>query len=137
MSDSAHSRTVRLGWWVLAVGYSSHCVAHLAMWGETPTGVRVGGTVAVVLAVGVRVLIGRGHPASALALTVFGAALAVGLLAVHLPPYWGPFSQPWRGDVNLVCWITLGAAVGGGVVASAISASALRVRRPVRVLPNG
>lgn len=119
MADSV--RALRFGWWALAVGYATHCVAHVFMWGETPVGVRAGGTLAVVLVVVVRVMIDRGNAASGLALAVLGAALAAGLLLVHLPGYWGPFSQPWRGQVNLACWATLGAAVAGGIAASVVA----------------
>jgi hypothetical protein len=121
-----------LGWYALVVGYLSHCVAHLYMWDETPVAVRAGGTTAIVLAVGVRMLIDRGNPAAALALTVLGAALALGLLAVHLPPYWGPFSQPWRSDVGLACWLTFAAAVAGGFVASATASQVVRAQGAIR-----
>lgn len=136
MSSSAIARRLKLGWYTLTIGYLSHCVAHLYMWDETPVAVRAGGTTAIILAVGVRLLIGRENPASALALMVFGAALAIGLLVVHLPPYWGPFSQPWRSDVTLACWLTLGAAVAGGFVASATASHVVRAQGPIRELLN-
>ena len=88
------------------------------------------GLVATVVALGLA-LAGHGLAAPALALVGFGTAL--GFLAVHAVPDWGPFSQPYeQTGADAVSWLAMLVPALIAAAVGAVAARELRVGRPVR-----
>lgn len=121
MPAPASRRLLLIGWSAYIVGFILHSIAHIYMWSHTPVAVLIMGALADVVGIGILIIILRRHPLAANALALFGAAVAIGLILIHIPVYWGPFSQPWHfGEMALPYWLSLAAAVAGGLTASAI-----------------
>ncbi|GAJ81287.1 hypothetical protein NBRGN_037_00470 [Nocardia brasiliensis NBRC 14402] len=125
MSNPPDRRLLLIGWSAYMTGFALHSVAHIYLWHQTPIAVRICGIFADVVGFVVLALIVRRHPWAAVLLAHFGSSVALSLIVIHIPFYWGPFSQPWYlGEIALPYWLSLIAGVAGGLIATAIGISA-------------
>ena len=103
--------------WLFIATWTVHTLDHARRGVDaSPEGVFWAGTAVALLAAVVITLILTDHPtAPALALMSF-PAIAVGVTASHLPPKWGPLSDPILVDSATDGWSV--PAVGGEIVAA-------------------
>lgn len=109
-------------------GYFSHFIDHLAigLW-RTPTGVLIGGSLDGIGGVVSLLLARRRNPLAAPMAVAVGFPGAIGIAAVHIPPYWGPFSEPFT-NASAASWATVACAMLGGVVLGCAGVYVLRAR---------
>ena len=114
VTDPPGYRQLTIGAFLNVAGYLGHSAGHLHRGLQyTPSAVFWSGLVVGILAIVAVVMSVRRDPMApqfAIALGVFNV---LAFAAVHFPPYWGPFSEPWRSGVDPFSWITLGAALLG------------------------
>jgi hypothetical protein len=91
----------------------------------TPPGVIVAGSIAAIIGLVAVALVLRRHPAAPLLAEFIGVGLALGLLAVHVPPKWGPF----RAGVSALDWASVAVAVAGGLAFALAGRYAVAVGR--------
>ena len=119
-------RVLRFGVSLYLVGYLAHTIAHIDRGLEhTPAATLWTGLLAWALALAMAIAVFRGHRSKAAIAVGVGFATALGLAAVHFPPAWGPFSEPWRDQVGALPWASLFAALIGSVAAGIAGVYAL------------
>jgi protein-S-isoprenylcysteine O-methyltransferase Ste14 len=85
------------------------------------------GVLGLAIVVGSLVLVAARHRLAVPAAAVVGVLTALGFVAIHLLPAWGPFSDPYAGrDLDAASWIQMLATLAGGLL---LGAEALRARR--------
>jgi hypothetical protein len=119
---------LRIGAGFFVLGYLAHFADHLARGlSLTPIAVLVAGSVGAIPGVLSVVLVLRRDPVAPLLACVTGALFAVGFLAVHLPPKWGPLSEPFRSGVTFFDWLSLVLGAGGGLALAFAAVYAMRL----------
>lgn len=125
-----NDRTLKITAVLYLAGYLVHSVDHFARGLQlTPPALFWLGTIALPLAAAIVVLVLLGHPLAPQLAILAGTPVAIGATAVHIPPYWIVFSEPFRASVSVVDWLTLVAMVGTAVAFVAAGVAALRDRR--------
>lgn len=108
-------------------GFLVHGYDHLRLgMSHTPVGVSLAGVLATVIGVVAVVAVFADHPRAPLAAAVAGLATAAGFAAVHFPPSWGPFSEPYRGDTDAASWFAVSFAIATCLVFGVVGLVALR-----------
>ena len=94
--------TATLIWLALDIG---HALDHTRQGRELATEVYTAGVTGWVATAVLLVLIVRGHRLAPLLATMFGAAVVLGFLAVHIAPEWSAFSDPYGDfDPDALSW---------------------------------
>jgi hypothetical protein len=100
------------------LGYGFHSYVHMAfMMSQTPVPTVVGGSLDWLIAVVVTIGVIRGHRFAPIAVALLTLLTLVGLVAVHVPPRWGPFSEPLRSNTMPMMWYSFAAALAGSLIA--------------------
>ncbi|MEA2451961.1 MAG: hypothetical protein QOG04_671 [Actinomycetota bacterium] len=93
-----------------------HDLDHMRQGRDLPTAVSLVGLVATVAAIGFFVWVWRDGETARRAAGAWGVAVALGLIAIHVLPDWGPVSDPFSAaDVDALSWISLIALMASGV----------------------
>ncbi|MFN2464803.1 MAG: hypothetical protein ABR598_00885 [Candidatus Dormibacteria bacterium] len=106
-----------------------HVADHVRQGRVLSPGVTYPGTAVLIVAVALTVLAFRRSRVAAPLAVAFGAVTAIGLVAVHLVPAWGTFSDsylPLRLDA--VSWLSVLALLAAGVAVGICGVAALRAR---------
>lgn len=120
-----HHTTLLVGLACYLLGYAFHSYAHIAMMmAQTPPATIVAGSLGWLFAVVALVGVARGHRLAPHAVALLGLLTAAGLIVVHVPPDWGPFSDPLRSGTMPLVWYSFAAGLAGSLIAAA---TALRV----------
>lgn len=126
---------------VFAVGYvaldSIHALDHIRQGRALSPQILVAGSIALVTAVFVMVLVVRRHAVAPLAATAFGTAAALGVFAAHIMPNWYYLSDSYQPlNLDALSWIIAIAVILDAAALALVGASMLRLRvtatRPVR-----
>jgi hypothetical protein len=105
--ESVH-KALRVTAYLYFAGYAIHSVDHLARGiDKTPSAVRLAGLAAFAASIVVVALVVRRHRSAASLAIVAGFGTALGVAAVHVPPEWGAFSQPFRDNVTALDWASV------------------------------
>ncbi|HEV3234140.1 MAG TPA: hypothetical protein VG329_06290 [Candidatus Dormibacteraeota bacterium] len=118
---------------VFAVGYvvldSIHALDHLRQGRALSPQILVAGSIALVAAVFVMLLVLRRHPIAPLAATAFGTAAALGVFAAHIMPNWYYLSDSYQPlNLDLLSWIIATAVIVDAAALALVGASMLRSR---------
>ena len=101
---------------------------------DTPTVVMAVGTTEFLIVLGALWLTLRDHPAAWRATSFAGFAVAAAYALVHLPPDWGPLSQPYAdAGVDALSWADLALTILAGLaigIAARRRTSATRTEHP-------
>lgn len=90
---------------LLIVAHVVHDLDHLRQGRSIEAPVLVLGGLAYVIVLAELVLVLRHHAAAPLGAIAVGVATAIGFLAVHVVPDWGPFADGYPGaQVDLASW---------------------------------
>ncbi len=85
------------------------------------------GILGLAIVAGPLVLVAAGHRLAVPVAAVVGVLTALGFVAIHLLPAWGPFSDPYAGrDLDAASWVQMLATLTGGLL---LAAEALRAHR--------
>jgi len=129
-AGSGAVRLMRIGAVIYVIGLVLHTADHI----RRGTGVispevfwlGVVSTAAGVLTVA---LIAARHRLAPLAASLFGIPVAIGVAAVHLPPYWGVLSDPFTGSRTLgitpFSWFVVLTEIAGAALLGAAAIAAL------------
>lgn len=115
--------------WLFVAGWTVHTADHVRRGvAASPDGVVWAGTFIGLLAAVALTLIFTGHPSAPMVAASVFPAIAIGVMASHLPPQWGELSDPILVDSNTDGWSVV--AVMSEVLAAAwLGFLALRVLR--------
>lgn len=110
------NRLLRITAYMYLAGYAIHGADHIARgMDKTPDAVKIGGFLGLLAGLtAIGFVVSRRRLSAHLAIVV-GFVTAVGLTAVHVPPHWSAFSQPFRGGVNALDWASVVVAVLGSL----------------------
>ena len=110
--------TLRGAAWLLIGGFVLHNADHARRGLDVvDEGIVWAGTLLLVLAAIALTLVFTGHERAPLAAAILGPTIVVGVAAAHLPPEWGPLSDPLiTGDAGIVTFV----AVASEIVAGAL-----------------
>ena len=95
------------------------------------------GVIGDIAALAMVALVVRGHPQAPLAATVVGFANALGFIAVHVVPDWGPLSDGYPGlRVDALSWTIVFVPIAAALWLALTGLSLLRAQRdPAPVSP--
>lgn len=128
--DQRADRLLRYTAILFIFGWALHSFDHYRVGQElTPRPVFWAGQIGLVTAVGVVVLVFRKHPLAPLMAVAYGFVPAVVYAAVHFPPYWGPFSEPYRSGVEPFSWFVVFFAIGTALIFGFAGLYAMRAER--------
>jgi Family of unknown function (DUF6518) len=117
-------RLLKVSALIYLAGFMFHGTGHEI--NRTSAQTRWTGWVLLLAAVVVVVMLFRNHRQAPLLVLAVSALTALGLASVHIPPSWGPLSEPWRQGIEPVWWASLAVAIAGSVGAGAAAAYVLR-----------
>lgn len=129
----AGADVLQLGAYLYMAGFVAHFADHLARGlDRTPGPTIVAGTLASVGGVLAVALVLTRHRLGAQSAVVIGFGTALGFAAVHLPPHWSPFSQPFRGGVGALDWAAVLIGIAGAAAFGVAGLYAMKHERPNR-----
>ena len=105
--------TLRQSGWLLIAGFAVHNGDHARRGLDAiRESVVWAGTFVMVVATVVLTLIFTGHERAPIAAAVAGPAIALGVMASHLPPDWGPLSDPLiTGEAGAITFVAVACEV--------------------------
>lgn len=90
------------------------------------------GILGVAIVVASLALVAARHRAAVPVAAAVGVLTALGFVAIHLLPEWGPFSDPYPGrELDAGSWVQMLTTLTGGLLLAAVAASEARRSRPV------
>lgn len=97
---------------------------------SVPAELGFAGTVGLLAVVAVLVLALARRPEAAPYAVIVGVGTAIGFVAVHLLPHWGPFSDPYEAlHLDALSWASMLASTGAAVALAAVGAREVSRRR--------
>ncbi len=109
-------RAMRVGSLLFVLGYIPHFIDHFARGiSQTPSAVLLAGSLGTIPAVIAIMLVLKRQAAAPLLAFVTGVLFAIAYPAVHVPPKWGPFSEPLRGVGTAWDWMSVAASTVGSL----------------------
>jgi len=121
-------RAMRVGALLFVLGYIPHFVDHFVRGiNTTPTAVLLAGSLGTIPAIVAIVLVVKRNAIAPLLAFVTGVAFAIAYPAVHVPPKWGPFSEPLRAGTSVWDWMSVAASTAGSLAFALAAVYALRL----------
>jgi mannose/fructose/N-acetylgalactosamine-specific phosphotransferase system component IIC len=91
------------------------------------------GILGVAIVVASLVLVAVRHRLAVPVAIAVGTVTALGFVAIHLLPAWGPFSDPYPSrDLDAGSWLQMLTTLTGGLLLAGVAVSEARRSRPVR-----
>jgi hypothetical protein len=105
-------KALRITAFLYLAGYGIHGADHLARgMDKTPPAVAFAGLLGFIGGIFAIALLVRRHRLSAPLAVAVGFVTAVAVTAIHVPPHWGALSEPFRGGVNALDWLSVASSV--------------------------